>query len=209
MAFADPSFFSVFSFKLKSGSGPAALLDLHSLVLTESTAENSIRHKTNPLGKMIEIKIEDRFEPFTVTGIAEDPPANSSIQFKMLANFNFLVTTKNGARRVNNWHQYSYETYVQLSPGIRLPLDKNTLIGFREKFYPDEETKSRKNGWTGKGPRNFFNLQPLTDIHTDTKTLGGSASVDPKTIWILLAIAEWPFADCLYQFYNPFHWAFC
>ncbi|HEY2721415.1 MAG TPA: ABC transporter permease [Chitinophagaceae bacterium] len=189
ISFADPSFFSVFSFRLKSGSPATALKDLHSIVLTEATAEN-LFGKTNPVGKIIEIKTDDRFEPFTVTAIAANPPSNSSIQFKMLGNFNYIATTPMGARRVNNWNQYSYQTYVQLKQGSHLASDKNTLIAFRKKYYPDEESKSRKDGWKGQGPRNHLGLQPLRAIHTDTKIAGGFvAPVDPKTIWILLGIA--------------------
>jgi len=189
ISFADPSFFSVFSFKLKSGSPVTALRDLHSVVLTEATAEN-LFGKTNPVGKIIEIKTEDEFEPFTITAITENPPSNSSIRFKMLGNFNYLAATQSGAKRVNNWHQYAYQTYVQLKPGSRLPFEKNTLIAFRKKYYPDEEAKSREDGWKGKGPRTYFGLQPLRAMHTDTKIFGGSVQpVDPKTIWILLGIA--------------------
>jgi putative ABC transport system permease protein len=189
VSFADSSFFSVFSFKLKSGNPVTALQDLHSIVLTEATAEN-LFGKTNPVGKIIEIKTDDKFEPFTVTAIAENPPSNSSIQFKMLGNFNYLATTQSGAQRVNNWHQYSYQTYVQLKQGSSLPFDKNLLIAFRKKYYPDEVAKSRENGWKGKEPRTYFGLQPLNAMHTDTKIFGGSVeAIDPKTIWILLSIA--------------------
>src|SRR6266542_1773694 len=189
ISFTDPSFFSVFSFKLKSGSPVTALRDLHSVVLTEATAEN-LFGKTNPVGKIIEIKTEDEFEPFTITAITENPPSNSSIRFKMLGNFNYLAATQSGAKRVNNWHQYAYQTYVHLKQGSRLPFEKNTLIAFRKKYYPDEEAKSREDGWKGKGPRTYCGLQPLRAMHTDTKIFGGSVQpVDPKTIWILLGIA--------------------
>src|SRR5580765_4243737 len=53
--FADPSFFSIFSFKLKSGNSSNALQDLHSIVLTEATAEK-LFGKINPVGKTISIK---------------------------------------------------------------------------------------------------------------------------------------------------------
>ena len=189
VSFADPLFFSVFSFKLKSGDPAKALEDLHSVVLTEKTAKK-IFGETDPVGKTIEIKTEDKFVPFTVTAIAENPPSNSSIQFKILGNFNYLATTKSGAKRVNDWHQFSYQTFVQLKPGSSFSFDKNLLIAFRKKYYPDEEAKSRENGWKGQGPRTYFGLQPLRSMHTDTKIFGGSIPpVDPKTIWILLSIA--------------------
>ena len=189
ISFADPSFFSVFSFELKSGSPATALRDLHSVVLTEATAEN-LFGQTNPVGKIIEIKTDDKFEPFTITAIAKNPPSNTSIQFEMLGNLNYIATTKSRAERVKSWHNYAYQTYVQLKPGSNLPLGKNTLIAFKKKYYPDEEAKSRANGWKGKGPRTYFGLQSLNAMHTNTNISGGTVQpVDPKTIWILLAIA--------------------
>jgi putative ABC transport system permease protein len=189
ISFADPSFFSVFSFKLKSGNTTTALRDLHSVVLTEATAKKLFGN-INPIGKIIEIKTEDAFVPFKITGIAENPPSNSSIQFNMLGNFNYIATTKRGAGRLNNWNQYSYQIYVKLKPGSSLPFNKERLIAFRKNYYPDEEKESRANGWKGEGPRTYFVLQPIRAMHTDTKIFGGSVSpVDPKTIWILLAIA--------------------
>jgi putative ABC transport system permease protein len=189
ISFADPSFFSVFSFKLKSGNFANALQDIHSVVLTDATAKK-IFGNTDPVGKTIEIEWDNKFAPFTITAIAEDPPSNSSIQFKMLCNFNYLTTTPSGAKRANNWHQYSYQTFVQLKPGSTLPSDKNLLIAFRKKYYPDEEEKSRKDGWKGQGPRSYLGLQSLRSIHTDTKISGGIVSpVAPATIWILLSIA--------------------
>jgi putative ABC transport system permease protein len=47
VTFADPSFFSVFSFKLRSGDPAKALEDIHSVVLTEETAKK-IFGKTDP-----------------------------------------------------------------------------------------------------------------------------------------------------------------
>ncbi|HEV8271896.1 MAG TPA: ABC transporter permease, partial [Chitinophagaceae bacterium] len=189
VVFADPSFFSVFSFKLTVGSPVTALQDLHSVVITEAAAKN-LFGKTDPLGKTIEIKTEDKFEQFIITAIAANPPGNSSIQFKLLGNFNYLTTTPSAPGRINNWRRYSYQTYVQLKPGSHLPSDKNTLVSFRKKYYPDEEARSRKDGWMGKGARTYLGLQPLTAIHTDTRISGGSVvPVETKTIWILLGIA--------------------
>ncbi|MFI5153898.1 MAG: ABC transporter permease [Chitinophagales bacterium] len=189
VSYADPAFFSMFSFKLKSGNPATVLNDLHSLVLTEETA-TKLFGKTDPLGKIIQIKTEDDFEPFTVTGIAENIPSNSTIQFKMLANFKYLETTRQGQKRLNNWHQLSYQTYVQLKTGSNLNKARDRWIAFRKKYLPEEEENSRKDGWNGKGPRVYFGLQPIRDIHTNT-LIGGALvkSVDPKTIWILLAIA--------------------
>src|ERR1700743_2294645 len=39
IAYADPSFFSMFSFRLRYGNGKTALADMHNIVLTEETAK--------------------------------------------------------------------------------------------------------------------------------------------------------------------------
>jgi putative ABC transport system permease protein len=189
LSFADPQIFSMFSFKIKSGDSKLALKDLHDVVLTETMARKFFGDE-NPLGKTLLIKRDESFEPFIVSAVAENPPSNSSIQFEALGNYDYLATTENGKRSVDNWRRSSYITFVQLKPGSKLT-SGGALIPFRKKYYPDEEAAARKAGyWTGKGVPVRYGLQPLLSIHTDTKVWGGDvAAVKPKTIWILLAIA--------------------
>jgi len=55
VSFADPEFFTVFSFPLRYGSATSVLKDLHDVVLTQKTAEK-LFGKVNPVGKTIQIK---------------------------------------------------------------------------------------------------------------------------------------------------------
>src|SRR5579862_479035 len=167
VSFADPCFFSVFSFKLKSGDPANALQNLQSIVITETEAKK-LFGSTDAMGKTISIKEDSAFVPFTITAIAEDIPSNSTIQFNMLCNFEYWTTTKNGRRGRNNWNQISYQTYVQLTPGSTLHIDKKLPAAFRKKYYPDEDKEARNNGYTGKGPSSWYGLQPLRAMHTDT-----------------------------------------
>lgn len=189
-SFADPQVFSVFDFKFKSGNAKTALNDIHNVVLTEKTARQLFGAE-NPVGKIIEIKWDSAYEPFTVTGIAENAPSNSSLTFNMLGNYEYIPTTKNGRRSVDNWRRSAYFTFVKLREGSTLANDKDRLLSFRRKYYPNEEAELRKEGyWKGKGAPVTYGMQPLLKIHTDTSVWGGVvASVDPSTIWLLLAIA--------------------
>jgi putative ABC transport system permease protein len=187
ISFADPAFFSMFSFKVKTGNAKDPLADLHNVVLTEQTAEN-LFGKDNPVGKTIDIKVEDKFEPFTITAVLENIPSNSSIDFKMLGNFNYLASLPSSARAVNNWHRSAYQTFVQLKHGSTLPNELSTLTNFRKK-YIDEEADARKKGWTGTTLPIWYGLQPLTSMHTDARFEGKISPVRPSTIWLLLAIA--------------------
>jgi putative ABC transport system permease protein len=189
VTFADPQFFSVFSFKLKSGDPNTALKDFRNIVLTEKIAKRLFGN-SDPIGKTVEIKLEDKFEPLIVSAVAEDIPANSTITFDILGNFLFYETTASGKWGVNNWNRSAHPTFVQLRKGSQLPDNAQLLATFRKKYYPDEEVEMRKAGWTGKGMPVRFGLQPILDMHTSTKIYGGSVEpVKPKNIWILLGIA--------------------
>lgn len=81
----DSTFFSMFSFPLLKGNARTCLKEPNSLVLTNSLAQQLFLDE-EVLGSIIDIKIYDSDEIITmkITGIVEDPGANSSIQFKAL-----------------------------------------------------------------------------------------------------------------------------
>jgi putative ABC transport system permease protein len=191
ISYADPSFFSVFTFPLKYGTAQGALKELQNIVITRKKAKELFGTE-NVVGRTIEIKMEDAFVLFTVSAVAENIPANSSVRFELLGNFNYMETGSSGKRGVNNWNRSSYITYVQLGKGSGLVNDVQKLAAFRKKYYPGEEAELKKAGftWTVKGPPVRYGLQPLQAGHTDTVIYGGSVeNVNPKTIWILLSIA--------------------
>src|SRR5690349_4575002 len=118
VTFADPNFFTFFSFPLVKGNASSVLSNQNSLVLTEETATRLFGSQ-DAIGKVVEIKLEEEFVPFVVSGIAIAPPANSSIVFKALGNYHYLPNTKQGKRSQNNWNRASYPTYVRLKEGSR------------------------------------------------------------------------------------------
>ena len=191
VSYADPSFFSVFTFPLKYGTTQVALKELQNIVITRQKAKDLFGND-NVVGRTIEIKIDDNFVPFTVSAVAENIPANSSIQFQLLGNFNYMETTSGAKRGVNNWHRSAYQTYIQLNEGSGLVNDVQKLAAFRHKYYPDEEKELKESGfkWEGNKPPVRYGLQVLKAGHTDTKIFGGSIEqINPKTIWILMSIA--------------------
>ncbi|MPR34032.1 ABC transporter permease [Salmonirosea aquatica] len=76
--FADSSVFDVFSYRLVSGS-KAALAAPNSVVLTQRLAQKYFG-TSEPLGKTL--KIND--QPYTVTGVLENLPANTDLKFSAL-----------------------------------------------------------------------------------------------------------------------------
>ena len=190
ISFADPAFFNVFTFPLVAGNRTNPLQELNSIVITEKIARRLYGNES-AIGKTLQIKIEESFEPFVITAVAKELPPNSSLTFDVIGNFNFLATTQSGKRSVANWNRSSYLTFVELGERSDVSKLKASLPTFRKKYYPDEETELRKAGyWKGKGAPVSFGIQSLPHIHTDTQITGGPVEqVDPGTIWLLLGIA--------------------
>jgi putative ABC transport system permease protein len=176
IAYADASFFNVFSFKFKYGNAKSAISGLHSMVLTEETAER-LFGKTNAIGESLQVKIGDVFETFIITAIAKNPPSNSSFQYSMLINFDCFANTATGKMGAQDWWMTLFVTIVQLKPGSNLANDNNRLANFWHRHFPD----------AGQGG---YNLVPIKDVHTSPALMGIKIPpVDPKSIWILLSIA--------------------
>src|ERR1051326_1559660 len=191
VSFADPQFFSLFSFNTIYGDGKTALKNPNNVVITRDKALQ-LFGETNVVGKTLEIKLEDRFDPFTITAVTENIPSNSTITYEIVGSFDYYMSTPDGQRGVNEWRRSGYQTYVQLRPGSKLANGSAQLKKFRNKYYPDEEAALKKdNAWTANGNPISYRLQPLREMHLDTRIGGGG--IDPinrKTIWILLSIAS-------------------
>ncbi|UZR97580.1 ABC transporter permease [Chondrinema litorale] len=79
--FTDPQILELFSFKLKYGDKKTALSRPNSVILTEATAQKYFADK-NPIGEILYLNKDFAFE---VTGVIENVPSNSSINFDFLA----------------------------------------------------------------------------------------------------------------------------
>jgi putative ABC transport system permease protein len=191
ISFADPQMFSVFSFRFLDGNAATALDKPQNLVLTKDKAIQ-LFGGTGVVGRRVDIKIEDKFEPFTVGAVIENIPSNSSIKFGIMGSYEYLMSTEMGRQTVDNWNMsIGSETYVQLTEGSSLMNQVSRLTNFRKKYFAGEEDALKKDGiWKGSGPYPVsFLLQPLTQVHTNPKIGGMADTIDPKIIWILISIA--------------------
>ena len=77
------TFFDIFSFKLTAGNRATALTDPNGIVLTESTAQKLFSDQ-DPLGQSVSLDLSSIPSTWIVTGVMEDPPINSHMQFDVL-----------------------------------------------------------------------------------------------------------------------------
>lgn len=86
MLFVDSSFFKVFDVKILSGSADRALVAPHTVMISQSQA-HAYFGDTDPIGKIL--YFNERLA-FTVTGVFEDIPANSSIDYDFLLSWSTM-----------------------------------------------------------------------------------------------------------------------
>ena len=109
----DSNFLQVFSFPLVKGNAQSALLDMHSIVLTEKLAKKLFGEE-DPMGKTIKL---DNTDNFTVTGVAKDLPNNTRFNFEYLLPWSYLRYI---GQDDANWGNNSTRTYVLLKPNATL-----------------------------------------------------------------------------------------
>jgi hypothetical protein len=146
--------------------------DPYSVVLTESTAAKYFGQE-NPVGKTLTV---NNTYDVVVTGIMEDVPSNSSLEFELLSPFDLLLKEFIGEDNNDNWGFNSFATFVMLLEGLSSHDLDRKLDGYLKK-YQDED-------------RDELALQPLTDIHLFSN-LGHDmrGRGDIKYVWIFSALA--------------------
>ncbi|UCE66418.1 MAG: ABC transporter permease, partial [Candidatus Zixiibacteriota bacterium] len=149
--YADNSIFDVFSFPLISRSEEAPLAKPYTMVITENTAQRYFGGE-NPLGKTMRLNNE---EDYTVTGIVENVPVNSHIQFDMLLSFE--TSYAENRELMEAWINFSYFTYILL--------DENSDYKNLEAKFPTFIENHMRELLAAYGIGLKYFLQPLTSIH--------------------------------------------
>ena len=89
--FADSNFFNFFSFHLIQGDPKNVLIRPYTMVLSKRAAQKYFGNE-NPIGKLLKYDGKNNFE---ITGIAADPPSNSSIDFDFIGSiFDSVLNTE-------------------------------------------------------------------------------------------------------------------
>jgi len=153
--FVDSTFLQLFDFRLIKGDRVTALQKPNSMVLTVSTARKLFGSE-DPIGRRINHFDKDTGF-FTVTGVLEDVPQNSQLQFDALMSFNTIYKPDWMTWWGGNW----LDTYFELAP--------NTDVAALEKKFPDY-LKKHLNGDGWKYYELF--LLPFKDVHANAADIG-------------------------------------
>jgi len=176
---ANRDFFHIFDFDLIEGNRSTVFENPSSAILSEDTAQRFFGDE-NPIQQTLSIRLGSEFREFTVTGIIENPPSNSSLSYNIFIPYENLDQLV-GEGAFTSWFNIVGSNYVLLREGTN-PSELKPKFESMMKAALGEETYIQTNYTIG--------LQPLTDIHLnpDFPPMLHSVS-DPAYSYILAAIA--------------------
>ncbi len=168
---ADSNFLRMFNFPMISGSAESVFDQANTLVMTQSTAKKYFGDE-NPVGKLVRLGGpggEDQ-KTYEVTGVVEDTPDNSYIEFDVLLSMRGFPIE----RFYWSWVWTQLETYIKLDPNADVANVQAKLSRIPEKHAGQTLKLAFNTTWdeyikSGKKWELF--LQPMTSIHLPPETV--------------------------------------
>jgi putative ABC transport system permease protein len=177
--YADQNFFKTFSFKLLHGAPQSVFSAANQVVISKSTAIKYFGD-VDPIGKTISL-VSDSSKLFSISGIAEDAPVNSSIQYNLIipitSDPDYQTSLREGFNRA------SYFLILKTKPNIstdkiQLSLNKWMSTNYLEYIKSLNIVDSKKYHWyLRKFEDSHFNISANWGHYTDRKELFELASI--------------------------------
>lgn len=175
--YADQSVFKVFTFHFISGNPAEALQETNTAVVTKAFGLKYFGTE-DVLGKTFKCGGGDGIADYTISGVMEDVPANSYLNFDCLLSYKTLVSQNSDA--AFGWGWNAFNTFVKLKPNADRTSVNKKLEGIVSKYKLSDS----------EGMKRIFQLQPLAEIHlhsTLRHEIGRLGNV--FTIYVLISIA--------------------
>lgn len=163
-AFVDPDFFEMFTFPLVEGDPKNPFPTLNSVVITERTAIKYFGRE-DPIGKTL--TISDRTK-FSVAGVVEDVPSNSSLEFDLAASVKIF-----GEETLSSWALES-GSFIMLQKNASPHLLQEKIMSITMEY----DKRTNKTVTT--------HINPLSRMHL--YSLGGGGSITYIYIFSTIAV---------------------
>lgn len=168
--YADQNFFNLFDFKLIAGQKESALEGPNKVIISERTALKYFGN-LNALNKTISY---DGY-PFQVSGVIENIPSNSHLQFDFLISMATFLNTRPTADQ--NWTWFPMNTYLLLNENADL-----ARLHERINVIPQYQPGGNSN-------QKILSVEPLKTLHFSEAKLGELGTKESMAnLYILLAI---------------------
>jgi len=172
--YADSSFLQIFSFKLLQGNARTALKRLDNIVITKSIAKKYFGNG-DAIGKTF--RVADT-EDFVVSGVAEDVPANSQVQFDFIIPFG----NQRLAQQEEQWWSANFITYLLLQQPSQIASLQQQITQYMKSVTKDE-LKMEGNDYL------TYHLEPLKKVHLHSSLDGLEPNGNITYVYVLSIIS--------------------
>ncbi|PRY10337.1 putative permease [Pontibacter ummariensis] len=172
--YTDPEFFEVFSFPLLHGNAAQVLKQPNSVVISETVAKQFFDSPEAAMGKMFKV---DNSKSYKVTGVMQDVPKNSTMQFDYVMPLEDWISTPGGGW-LKDWGNNGIRTFLQLQPGT-------DMAAFNEKIKPIVKQHEKESNI------DLF-VQPVSDMYLYGEfrngSQAGSGNIEDVRLFSVVAV---------------------
>ena len=179
IAYADSSFFDVFTYRFIEGSAVDALLEPNSVVLTEQIAKKYFNDEV-AIGSLIELFNR----VFKVTAIIENPPPNSILKFDLLFSLHTFKYYYNNP----SWKYNRFHTYFVLNSDVDLKNLNQKILDISKQYVHKVDGIEFKE-WLMAGNKWEYHLVSIKKVYLDLRNNRNYLNGFAITASLLLFIA--------------------
>ena len=183
-AFADQQFIDILRISMVYGNPEHALDEPGTIVISQRKALKLFQEE-DPTGKTIIIN-DDPARQYKITGVMNDPPANSIFQS------DFLMSLKNGLYpgEQSNWRSSSYDIYVKVRPATDISRLESKFSLITTKYIIPSQLEDGYVEAEELSEYFSYMLQPVSDIHLRSADIqDGLKHGDIRFVWLFGIIA--------------------
>ncbi|MEQ8478958.1 ABC transporter permease [Fulvivirga sp.] len=183
--YTDSTFFDLFSFPLIEGNSKNVLNRPNTVAISRSIAEKYFKG-VSPIGKSLLLDGEYNYE---VTGVFEDMPANSHLQFNILMSLASTPEAQN-----EQWLSNNFFTYFKTKEGVnKEALQKKIQLFYENKAEPEliQYVGSTIEEFKANGNSVNMVLQPMEDIYLTSDfifDIGTMGNEDSVLLFLVIAV---------------------
>jgi putative ABC transport system permease protein len=183
--YTDSTFFDLFSFPLIEGNSKNVLNRPNTVAISRSIAEKYFKG-VSPIGKSLLLDGEYNYE---VTGVFEDMPANSHLQFNILMSLASTPEAQN-----EQWLSNNFFTYFKTKEGVNKEvLQKKIQLFYENKAEPEliQYVGSTIEEFKAKGNSVNVVLQPMEAIYLTSDfifDIGTMGNEDSVLLFLVIAV---------------------
>ncbi|WP_338875149.1 ABC transporter permease [Spirosoma sp. SC4-14] len=196
---ADGDFLTMFSFPMLKGNPKTAMNSLSDIVISERMAHD-IFGKEDPVGKSLELRLNGAWKTFNVTGVASNPPKNSSFEYDA------LISSQNAGdyqEFKDRWDHGNHDVYIKLKPGVDPQTLQRRTQAMMDKYFASDIKDRQEQGYPKNelGFQRSLMLQPLLNVHFDTETTHG-LGISQTYVFTLMLVGFFILAIACINFIN-------